>query len=1134
MPNGARFCPSCGSALPAAVGSDEMLKLVSVLFADVVGSTARAETLYPEDVRALMADFFASMSEEILAEGGTIEKFVGDAIMAVFGVPTAHEDDAVRAVRAGQRMLDRLRRWNQGRIEAERLELRVGVDTGEVIASSGTSGGGLLVTGDAVNVAARLQQTAEPGTVVVGERTARAVRSHFELRPVERPLALKGKSQTVAAWIVQSARETEQPRGIPGLTAPLVGRDLQLASLTATFERVRNAGRPELVTVLGDAGIGKSRLVREFMSALSDQIKVAVGRCLSPGQGLTFGPLTEILHTEADVLDTDAADVAFTKIERLVAAVDAELVPDQGRTSRALASTLGLRPPGEVTATPNPHDVYYELVTAWLALLGSWGRQGPVVAVVEDIHWADATMLDVLDELAERLEGPVLFLCTARPDLLRERPGWGGGRRGYSSLPLEPLGAEDSARLVSLLLDVDALTERLRQRVLDRSEGNPFFLEEIIHHLIDDGLLVQEGQQWRAGRGIEHVEIPDTVHAVILARLDLLLRDEKRAAQRAAVVGRIFWDGAVSSLAEINDLEDCLRTLRRREFVVERLASSIARQREFAFKHVLIRDVCYDSLPRRERGRVHVQTAAWIERTTADRTRERAELLAYHYDAAYSYLHDDDLRRQARVQLLAAARNAEGQFAISEGVRFAQRAVELSPSSGERVEALEALGDVHSVAFHGDAAWQVYGEAISELSEQDPAYARLAGKAAAFGVRWVGAIRELPTIDELRRLIDSGLRAAPSAGADRTLLLIHRGWLLIREGQLDAESEAATREATKAAEDLDDPDLISEALDLRQAQESASGHHGHAYRTLLRRIELVPRLTNAREVADAYATAAIEAVHLGRFRRAEEFATAAVERSRAVDPGSYLHGLAWRVCARFMLGDWKGALADQSELERVAAQDAPELPAGFTMSAYGFAALCRELQVDTTGADHYIELGLNYFARRQRRVPASIHTAPLALALAHRGRFEDALDLVPLVPHSQAAGRTLEVRCEITGAQGRWQEATGLIAAAREEARYGEQLSLPLYADRLQGQAAAAHNDVALSLEMLTRSADGFAALEAIWEEARSRLLLAEVVSQDDHQHAKTQIGLALPVFERLGSVAEMQRTRALLDRLSR
>src|SRR5262249_19326130 len=250
-----------------------------------------------------------------------------------------------------------------------------------------------------------------------------------------------------------------------------------------------------------------------------------------------------------------------------------------------------LRPPDDRLAALAPRDVYHELVAGWRALLASLGRRAPVVAVVEDLHWADPTMLDVVDELAERLEGPILFVCTSRPDLLRERPGWGGGRRSFSSLPLDPLGSDDSAQLVSLLLDVDALTEGVRRRILERSEGNPFFLEEIVRHLIDDGLLVREGEQWRARGGIDQVEIPDNGHGVVLARLDLLSLEEKRVAQRAAVVGRTFWDGAVATLAEVEELDAALRTLRRREFVLERLSSSIAGQREFAFKHVLIRDV---------------------------------------------------------------------------------------------------------------------------------------------------------------------------------------------------------------------------------------------------------------------------------------------------------------------------------------------------------------------------------------------------------------------------------------------------------------------------------------------------------------------------------------------------------------
>ena len=361
-PAGARFCASCGTAFADAAAPDEMLKLVTILFADVVGSTARAEKLHPEDVRALMSDFFTTMAAEIHDEGGTIEKFVGDAIMAVFGVPTAREDDAVRAVRAARRMQERLRRWNDERDPAQRLEIRIGVNTGDVLAS-GAPGDDLLVTGDAVNVAARLQQTAEPGTIVIGDRTARAARSHFEVRTVDEPLTLKGKSEPLAAWLVEADRDVVEPRGVPGLSAPLVGRDHELVFLRTTFDRVCRERRPELVTLVGDAGVGKSRLVREFVSRLDVEAKVLVGGSPAYGQGLTLWPLAEMLKAEAVMFDTDGAEAAFAKIEQLVeTTVDAELTADPTRTAAALASTLGLRPPGDPLGSLDPRELYRELV----------------------------------------------------------------------------------------------------------------------------------------------------------------------------------------------------------------------------------------------------------------------------------------------------------------------------------------------------------------------------------------------------------------------------------------------------------------------------------------------------------------------------------------------------------------------------------------------------------------------------------------------------------------------------------------------------------------------------------------------------------------------------------------------------
>ena len=796
VPAGARFCPACGAALTDTRAPDDMLKLVTVLFADVVGSTARAEASHPEDVRAVMTSYFDAMAGEIRAEGGTLEKFVGDAIMAVFGVPAAHEDDPVRAVRAARRMLDRLRGWNASRVPGEQLEIRIGLETGDVVAS-GAAARELLVTGDSVNVAARLQQVAEPGTIVVGERTARAVRSHFALREVEEPLGLKGKSEPVGAWIVLGERETVEERGVPGLTAPLVGRDRELDFLRTELDRVSADGRPALVTLLGDAGIGKSRLVRELLGDVDDDVTVLLGRCLPSGQGTTLLPLADMLEARAGVFDSDGAETALEKVAQLVdSEVDADVTTE--RTAAALASTLNVE--HEAMRTLDPRERQRELVSAWRALLASLARRAPVVAVIEDLHWADPQMLDILDELADRLEGQILFVCTSRPDLLRERPDWGGGRRNFSSLPLDALSAEESSRLVSLLLEVDSLPEVTRRGILARSEGNPFFLEEIIRHLIDEGLLVHDGGRWSAREEIRAVDLPDSVQAVILARLDLLSPDEKRVAQRAAVIGRFFWDGAVEAVAGSNgELDVVLGTLRRREFVLERISSSIAGQREFVFKHVLIRDVAYESLPRRERGRAHVEAAVWLERTSGTRATDLSEQLAHHYHAAFVYLGTDELRCKARARLLDAAANAHRRFATEHGERLARQAVDLSSPGAERVEALEALADAH---YHvGDAAWRAYSEGLAELSESDPNFSRLAGKAAQFGSRWVGTMAELPSIAEVRRLIVAGLRAAPAQSRERAQLLVDEGFLILqRENQVDEVADRAVDEAVAAAE----------------------------------------------------------------------------------------------------------------------------------------------------------------------------------------------------------------------------------------------------------------------------------------------------------------------------------------------
>jgi tetratricopeptide (TPR) repeat protein len=395
-------------------------------------------------------------------------------------------------------------------------------------------------------------------------------------------------------------------------------------------------------------------------------------------------------------------------------------------------------------------------------------------------------------------------------------------------------------------------------------------------------------------------------------------------------------------------------------------------------------------------------------------------------------------------------------------------------------------------------------------------------------------MNELPEVGEVHQVIEQGLLAAPTPGRERALLLLNRGFLVVqRQGRRDAAADAAVREAATAAEELGDADSLSAALDLVQAHEEEGGRYGESYRTGLKRIELVPRVTDVKEIGDSYAVTARSALVLGRLREAEALASTCVERARGIDSGSYLHGLTWRVAAHFDLGEWDAALADHAELERVVALAPRELPPSYTMSAYTRVALCHGLRCEHDDADRYIALALRYFELRGniRARGCPVHVPPLALA--RRGRFDEALAVMPLTPRTPSAGATLEVLCEIAAARERWDEAAPLVTAAREEAEVGEQLSLPLFADRLEGRAAAARGDRAKAAELLGRSAEGFAALEARWEEAWSRLLLAEVLVGTDNQTAEQELRTALPVFERLGSVREVERARASLAEIA-
>jgi class 3 adenylate cyclase len=511
-PDDAKFCNGCGAALVPAAPAREVRKTVTVLFSDVTGSTSLGERLDPEAVRRVMARWFEAARGVLERHGGTVEKFVGDAVMAVFGIPVLHEDDALRAVRAAADLRDELDRLNAGleRDHGVQIEVRTGVNTGEVVAGEGQT----LATGDAVNVAARLEQAAAPGEILLGARTLSLVRAAVEAEPVE-PLALKGKAEPVPAFRLKSVRR-DAPGFARRLDAPMVGRDGELAQLAQAYRRAIEERAPYLFTVLGTAGIGKSRLTYEFLAGVRAEATILRGRCLPYGDGITYWPLSEMLQEAAH------HELRARLLELLAGEPDAELIA--GR----LAGTLGAAGPGATSEE-----------TAWAArkLFERLARERPLVIVFDDLHWGEPTLLDLVDHLIDWSRGaPILVLCLARPELLEVRPGWGGGKLNATSILLEPLSEEQAVELIEGLLGENPLDAVVRARIADAAEGNPLFVEQMLAMLREDGADVE-------------LAVPPTIQALLAARLDRLGREERAVIGRASVEGKVFHRSAVAELA---------------------------------------------------------------------------------------------------------------------------------------------------------------------------------------------------------------------------------------------------------------------------------------------------------------------------------------------------------------------------------------------------------------------------------------------------------------------------------------------------------------------------------------------------------------------------------------------------------
>ncbi len=684
----AKFCSNCGAELATRAAIDEERKVVSVLFVDLVGFTARSDTADPEDVRAILRRYHELLKREIERYGGTVEKFIGDAVMAIFGAPVAHEDDAERAIRAALRIVEAIDELN----EATDLDLAVrgAVNTGEAVVTLGArpEAGEGFVTGDVVNVASRLQGIASVGGVVMGELTYRVTRDQIESEELE-PVQVKGKQEPVAVWRAIRPRGSFGVDVEPGSATPMIGREHELSLLEELFRRTLSERSPQFVTLSGEPGVGKSRIAREFRRFIDDLPELVYwrqGRCLPYGDGITFWALGEIVKSHAGIADNDDPERAADKLAVAVQVVDDEREREWLRAR--LAPLLGI---GEEAAAADRDESF----TAWRTFVEEIAATNPMVLVIEDLHWADPSMRAFVEHLEDWTSGvPLFVLCTARPELYEREPAWGGGKRNHTAVSLSPLSQEETARLLSALLDQAVLPAGMQTALLERAGGNPLYAEEFVRMLVDRGALVRHVGRWDLAAA-DDIAVPENVQALIAARLDTLGADRKALLQDAAVIGKVFWARAIAEMAELEPqhVREELQELVRKEFIRPARRSSIEGEAEYAFWHLLIRDVAYGQIPRASRAAKHRAAADWLQRMAGERVADAAELLAYHYEEALGLARavgedTSEVEALARHFLLMAAERAS-RLDVAKFQEYVLRALAMTrPGQPERLQVL--------------------------------------------------------------------------------------------------------------------------------------------------------------------------------------------------------------------------------------------------------------------------------------------------------------------------------------------------------------------------------------------------------------------------------------------------------------
>jgi class 3 adenylate cyclase/tetratricopeptide (TPR) repeat protein len=1063
----AKFCSECGAALSVETSRQER-KVVTVLFADLVGFTSRAETMDPEDVQALLSEYHAHLRSELERLGGTVEKFIGDAVMAVFGAPTAHEDDPERAVRSALIIRD----WAQ---EQDGLQVRIGVNTGEAVVSlrARPAKGEGMVAGDVVNTAARLQAAAPVSGILVGEETYRATANVVDYREAE-AVEAKGKAEPLRVWEPVAARARF---GVDvGHRAELVGREREVRMLAETLARVREERSPQLVTLIGVPGIGKSRLVYELFRTVERGTQLTYwrqGRALSYGDGVTFWPMAEIAKAHTGILETDTVEEAEEKLRRALGEV---LDEDVDWVARHLRPLLGLGAETELGG-----DRRGEAFAAWRRLFEALAERRPLVLVFEDLQWADDGMLDFVDHLVDWAGGvPLLVIASARPELLDRRPTWGAGKRNSAIVSLSPLSDDDTARLVHVLVERAVLPAEVQEALLERAGGNPLYAEEFARLLTEqaDGTV-----------------LPGTVQGLIAARLDLLPADEKALLQDAAVVGKVFWAGAL----DVPDVEERLHSLERKEFIARAQRSSVAGETEYVFRHILVRDVAYGQIPRAQRAESHRLAAEWIE--SLSRPEDHAELLAHHYLAALELAQaagrvSDTLVQRARVALREAGDRALGLNAFAPAGRFYERALALWPEDGERPALLLRYGE--ALYKSGGQAHDALIEARDGLVEVGDREEAAEADVLLSALEWHRGHRDA-AFEHLDRAAER-VRDLPASKAKATVLA-HLSRTRIIAGYADAIRYG--REALAIAEELGLDELRASALITIGLGRTEREGDLRGVEDMERGVEIALAVSSTEAVRGLNNLAVV--AHLrGQFDRRRALIEEVIrvgERLGAAIPVRHTRG--WLIHADFVDGRWDEALvaADAFIAE-------PEEASSYQAANwYRTRARVRLARGDPEGALADVRYALERAREAkdpQVLLPTLATYAQVMLGTGDRAAAEGAVAEGLAILGAAAFPEVVNLAAVLVELD-RGSEAEALLPEDYES-RWFDAVRL------------AAAGDFAAA-------ADVFAEMGALTDEADMRLRAAEAGGPD----AEEQLQKALAFYRSVGATAYIRRAERLL-----